>query len=192
MTPSDEVALRRYFRAVTDLSHAASTTGVLLERQEAYYRDSNGDRILPSEDWVYMAVHEDKPSPSDGPSYTPELGGTLGSATVSRRLRELSDIHQAVLASYYGDVGMHWQTVFDGTREIGSVYWLTEEGREFIQSERAKQPERTAVAPHRIIEAVLRVQDGAPHDERGRRIRKMETSARELLSSAKDAYSRTA
>lgn len=183
LTDADRGKLLRYFRSKTDLSAASSATGALLERQSMYYRDSEGRRIPAAEDWVYMHVNES--GRSKEPSYTPTHGGGDSSVT-GRRLMELGDErHRQVLETYYGDIGEHWESIFDGARKIGCLFHLTDVGREVVAGFGG------GMGPSRIIEQYWRDQDSLPSEERRRTLRLMQTAATEDLCEAQRAFSRT-
>lgn len=182
MKAAQDAALRKYFRRSDDLSAASSTTGAMLERQSARYCDSEGRRIAPAENWVYMHVNETHSKTE--PSYTPEYGEFMGTAALSRTLQSLTMLQHAVLEAWYGPVGMHWEQIFEGSKKIGCLYHLTELGQSLVRNFGG------GMAPHRIIEDLLRAQEGSPNDERARDIRRMDAAAWELLGDAKGAFAR--
>lgn len=185
LSAAQEAALRKYFRRSDDLSAASSSTGAMLERQSSKYRDSEGRRIAPAESWVYMHLNEDHTKSE--PSYTPEYGEFFGVAVLSRQLMGLSMIHHAALECFYGPIGMHWEQIFERSREIGAIYHLTETGQRLVAASNL-----VGHAPHRVIEDLLRGQEGTPTEERERDIRRMDEEARELLADAKGAFAKLA
>lgn len=191
LTDADERALRRYFRRRDDLSTASSITGAMWEAQSLRYVDSEGHRIGPAEDWVYIAIDETRPAPrQDGAAFMPELGkGAMSMASVSRRLLQLIEEDQAVLASWYGDMGMHWETVFEGVHRNGCLFAFTDTGKLLFAEFGG------GMGQHKAMEAIVRRYETTPEEDReeatGRALRLMSDEATALLRRAKAAFGRS-
>lgn len=173
LSMEDELMLTWYFGAV-HLSFARSTTGSMLERQAARYRDSDGRRVLrPENSWMCMKVRETRREAA----YEPDEELIYKLVWVSRRLEEIgkrSVMARAALELYFGDQGQHWKQ--RPQQQSWALVDITKTGARFYQQRRERaESEGLSVAQSAAAELAADAdsQNLCPNNERAARIERV-------------------
>ena len=185
LSRKNEADLRWYFNNPVYRCDG-SAFGVQLERQDARYRDSSGQKLpAVGNSWHYIHCKEIMQKKPPEPSYTPNYVAVIKAATISRKLSKLPSIYQQALEIYHGGVGEKWETQFGRSRRSCGLIPLTDAGRQWLKPLYRRYK---SLAVDSIIQCELRLQDSEPNDIREKQIEKVDFAAIELHVRADRAY----